>query len=506
MMMPIQRAWNLRSIVMAWIAAQAASVVGQTPPNVPSFPTAAEIVTVDVVVLDKSGGVVRGLTKDDFVVMEGKRRQTISAFEAWEMPGDATAADPVAATRPSERESGERRRRAFAIIVDDITLDQVPITINLQKALTSWMAEQLDARDELTLVTTSGSVFLSGRVGQDQERFLAAIESIRGLRPPPGVGSSPLPWATDVEHRQAVYRVVDQISFGLSGWRGRKTIVLLSQELKFKPEDDQTPLQKAIDASRRANTAVYSIDARFLTGPSAFSGHMPAEPPGGFGGQSSGLSLVETQAIAGARHLAEETGGFATIPSNNLRLGLDRVEAEARANYILGYEPDRALDGKWRKISVKVLRPDLTVRARRGYFATRRKDSAALARELTLTAMMEEGAPRRDFECHVTVSEFEAQGAERHGTFLLDVPAQALEGHSFPQLTFLALIKDTRGRLVVRLSHEPTPDKPLVRSDRGDVHFRKTVRLTPGDYTLEVVILEATSGRRCRDSATFKVP
>jgi hypothetical protein len=47
----------------------------------PRFPTAAELVTVDVVVLDRDGKPVPGLTRADFVVREDGRPQNVTAFE-----------------------------------------------------------------------------------------------------------------------------------------------------------------------------------------------------------------------------------------------------------------------------------------------------------------------------------------------------------------------------------------------------------------------------------------
>ena len=69
------------------VALVALTAVGfaQEQRSVPVFPARAEAITADVVVLDKDGRPVRGLTREDFTLLEDGRPQTIVAFEAREL-------------------------------------------------------------------------------------------------------------------------------------------------------------------------------------------------------------------------------------------------------------------------------------------------------------------------------------------------------------------------------------------------------------------------------------
>ena len=49
---------------------------------------------------------------------------------------------------------------------------------------------------------------------------------------------------------------------------------------------------------------------------------------------------------------------------------LERMAGESSTYYLLGYQPEKAPDGKWHKLEVKVARPGTKVRTRRGYRAT----------------------------------------------------------------------------------------------------------------------------------------
>ena len=55
---------------------------------------------------------------------------------------------------------------------------------------------------------------------------------------------------------------------------------------------------------------------------------------------------------------------------NNIGRALSTVAADANRYYVIGYEPaNLTLDGQFRPIEVKVRRPGVVVRARRGYLA-----------------------------------------------------------------------------------------------------------------------------------------
>ena len=69
------------------------------------------------------------------------------------------------------------------------------------------------------------------------------------------------------------------------------------------------------------------------------------------------------------RRLAENTDGLAIVDSNNLAGGMKRVVADLSSYYLLGYYSNTKLDGKYHSITVRVKRPGVQVRARKGYLA-----------------------------------------------------------------------------------------------------------------------------------------
>ena len=133
-------------------------------------------------------------------------------------------------------------------------------------------------------------------------------------------------------------------------------------------------------AAQRANVNVYGIDPR---GMSQFGEMMeissrsdyPQLDYGTFRGQLRELLLAQESLIS----LSDETGGIPIVNSGDLAGGLGRIVLDNSRYYLLGYYSDSA---KWSrnrflKIEVKVKRPGLQIRARKGYLPP---DTRAIAR------------------------------------------------------------------------------------------------------------------------------
>ncbi len=83
------------------------------------------------------------------------------------------------------------------------------------------------------------------------------------------------------------------------------------------------------------------------------------------------------------RTLAEATDGLAIVNSNDLAGGLKRVVDDLSSYYLLGYYSTGKLDGKFHSITVRVKRPGVQVRARRGFLAATAGEAAASGRGST---------------------------------------------------------------------------------------------------------------------------
>ena len=75
------------------------------------------------------------------------------------------------------------------------------------------------------------------------------------------------------------------------------------------------------------------------------------------------------------KNLAEDTGGVYYFPNkvSELIKVFEAISKDLKNNYMVAYSPKRAADNTYRKIEVRVSRPEVSVRVRPGYMAARKR-------------------------------------------------------------------------------------------------------------------------------------
>ena len=140
--------------------------------------------------------------------------------------------------------------------------------------------------------------------------------------------------------------------------------------------DDAQQFRYMLDEANRANASFYPIDPRGLV---VFDEDIV--PAAGVGVNPT-VGPAEDRARLFARNtslrtLAEATDGLAVLNTNDLSRGLRRIVDDLSSYYLLGYYSTGKLDGRFHAITVRVKRPGVQVRARRGYLANTEAAAAA---------------------------------------------------------------------------------------------------------------------------------
>ncbi len=423
-----------RYLAVALLPLTAAVALGAQKPPKPAaappeatltFPAQVEQVVVDVVVTDKKGNAIRGLKAEDMTILEDGTPQQVVSFEAIELPPQPSSAPPPPRPRVSVNTSPlDQRGRTFAIIFDDTHL--TPWRASRAKAaVASFLENGVREGDRVTLVSTAGGMWwtarmtggraalldsltrLDGRYIPDNQRDrmseyealriheyhdVTAVERV--LRRWDSLGVTTIQRSRESErptdntvddvvlnakanevYQEAVTRIrttldiVERVVNGLATAKGRKSVILVSEGFI---EDYKLREYKQVNmASRRANAAIYFVNARGLdampSGMTAqFGTALPEEDMGGYFAEA-------LDAVRGAEGIADDSGGFVVRNVNDLSKGIQRIANETQAYYLLGYNSTNAArDGKFRKIQVKLApakRKGLEVRARKGYYA-----------------------------------------------------------------------------------------------------------------------------------------
>ena len=263
--------------------------------------------------------------------------------------------------------------------------------------------------------------------------------------------------------------------------------------------DDESRLRTIMDEANRSNTAFYPVDPRGLV---VFDeGIVPS------GAVNSGLQFNPTlrpeeennrlRARAdGLRRLAEGTDGTAVVGTNNIAAALRRITDDLSSYYLLGYYSTGKLDGKFHSISVRVKRPGISVRARRGYQALREADlaraivpakpasSAALTGEAAVAAAASSAVAKvvnsvRDLPLRVQVTAGWRAGADGKPAAAFWTVGEVVD--RIPGADFEAVLLNVSGEVVssARAHIAPGTTSALVP-------ILPTQALPPGDYTMRV--------------------
>jgi VWFA-related protein len=387
-------------------------------PQPQTFRSGAQIVEVDVRVL-KDGRFVNDLGPSDFQVSEDGVPQKIESVvlvapapPAPLAPSALPAPAPLAPSAPPAPSAPQAAHQVWLFVFDTVHLTPGPFQ-RARDAAATFVAEKFrdgdlggvvidgrmannrltTSRDELKAALTDAKLpgDLRGRQLEQREwpRLLDEFEAYRivnndqeAIRNAAIRACSEDPDAckrapADVQVMQKARQVVDgyrvatnqtlvtltALCNGLARIPGSKTVVLFSEG--FVVQQMESQVRQAAGQAARAGAHFYTIDARGLNkgaGAQIIDQAQATAP--------SGPSNTFDMQADGTNSLAVDTGGMAIRNENNFGRALDEIQKDASTYYVVAYAASNTtFDGKYRAIDVKVARPGVKIRARRGYLA-----------------------------------------------------------------------------------------------------------------------------------------
>jgi VWFA-related protein len=394
----------------------AAQGQGQDPQQRPPvFRAGVNAVRVDVIVTDRDGNPVSDLTAADFEVLEDGKPQTVDLFKLVDSDGNpAPGADPPRPIRSAYDQESEAARddvRLFVIFLDDYHVRRIN-AMRMRDVLVQFVKTQLGPLDMVAVMTplmpVAGLTFT-----RDLDAVTAQLRAFEGRKYDYRARNAfedqyanyPAQVVETVRN-EVVMTALRGLAVRLGSLReGRKAIIYVSEGFasllppqmrdpnaqfpgvgnpaagnpsaggsiaedrqRFRSDAElYTDLRVVFDTANRHNTAIYAIDPRGLaTGEFDIN-----ENVGNKVDQDYLRATQDTLQV-----LALNTDGRAIINRNDLEKGLRQVVRDTSAYYLLGYNSAAPADGKFHEIKIRLKRPGVQVRSRKGYWAPTAEEAA----------------------------------------------------------------------------------------------------------------------------------
>ena len=392
------------------------------PAQPPVFRTGINFVRVDVIISDKAGNPIADLSQADFDVTEDGKPQKIETFKFVKLDGgrgDAIKEPPreIRTDYDEEMEAARDDVRLFAIFLDDYHVRK-GASLASRTQLARFIETQLGPSDMVGVMYPLEST-ASVRMTRNHSAVMRGLAQFEGRK----YDYTP---RNMYEEQYANYptetveRIRNQVSLSAlkslivhmgSLKEGRKTLVVVSEGYTYMvpPQmrnanaqlpglgnpnahnpmagtndinvdraawslgmDMDSDLREVYDTANRNNVAIYAVDPRGLA-------TFEFDINEGVGLQTDTKYLNST--MDSLRMLSENTDGRAIVNRNDLVAGMRQITRDASAYYLIGYNSSQApSDGKFHEIKVRVKRPGVQVRARKGYWAlTQEQTARALA-------------------------------------------------------------------------------------------------------------------------------
>ena len=528
----------------------------------PVFRAEINFVRVDAIITDEDDNPVLDLTAEDFEIYEDDTLQQIESFELILFTGEPDPRLPMPSRIRTEydqdREAARTDSRIFVFFLDDYHV-RFTNAMRITAPLVEFVETQL-APTDLVAVMYPLTPLLDVQLTRNHAQVVRALQTFEGRK----YNYNP----RNMFERQYAYyptttveKIRNDVSLSglkalavhLGGLReGRKSIIVLTEgysnyvppQLRdeiaggggrlsgqrydpfagdnrleessqfFDDASMRMDLRYVADTANKSNTSLYMVDPRGL----AVSEY-----------DMSTVSIAQQTDSRILRNLqdtlyllAEQTDGRAIVNRNDVLPGLAQIVRDQSAYYLLGYtSSDAPTDGKFHEIKVRVKRPDVRVRARKGYYALTEENAARVlappkpdppkAVDRALATLAE---PTRGRLVRTWVGTRRGDNGKTKVTFVWEPVGtnQSQRRESASQVMLMAMSDDAayfRGQVPARGNDSPRAEfeadpgtlefNVAIEDEYGDVIDRAVNEVTIPDFTGTDVALSTPTVLRARN-------
>ena len=562
----------------AWPAGWAQGGTGSPAQNQPeisshdepaTFRTRVDLVMVPVVVRDRQGHVVPGLTKESFRLFDKGKLQEIARFtveragvSAGSIPAPEPAPPGEDAAMPAAAHAAlsAMPRRFIGYLFDDVHTDLADLS-RVREAAQRHIDTELTPTDRAAVFTTSGQGAVDftddlGKLHQAVARLIPHPIARNGAQECPDISfyqadlivnkHDPMALQAAVTEtifcttgadnaaaapqmaQAAAQRVLDagehetEVSLSvvrdvvrrMAAMPGQRVLVVVSPGF-FALTEQQPELSDVIERALRANVVINALNARGLFTISPDPSRQSYSPSA-----DTIKSMIAHQAYTADEDVLIEfavgTGGNYFHDNNDLAEGLRRTSSTPELYYLLGFQPQNLkLDGSFHGLRVTLAAKSGSVLvARRGYYApTRLEDAAATAqREIEDAVFSRE--EMNDLPVELRTQFFRGSGASATVTVLAHLDLKSIKfrkdvGRNVDSLTVVSALFDRNGNFVSAITKHldfHLRDETLQRRLDSGITVRSSLQTKPGTYLVRLVVRDAEGDLMSAANAAVDIP
>ncbi len=510
----------------------------------------SQLVIEQVVVKDKQGQFVSGLTAKDFNVTEDGGPQTVKICEHQHFSDDVAPLPPQSPDdesitiykrlthtqfAPEPGDGSKYSDKRLIALYFDMTAMPPQDQIRALTAAQAFVRKQMTSADMISILEfAGGSVAVLQDFTADRNKLLSILETLI-VGEGQGSGDS-IDDAASADTGAAfgqddpefnIFNTDRQLSAlqttarMLEQMREKKELIYFASGLRLNGVDNMAQLSATIDAAVRAGVSFWPVDVRGLVA-SAPLGDATQGSTGnvsmysGMAGQAANDRFQQSQDTMYS--LAADTGGKALFDNNDLTRGIVQAQRAISDYYIVGYyTTNTAQNGKFRRVKITVDHPgDADLAYREGYYANKEFTKfTTVDKERQLEDALMLGDPITDLTIAMEIDYFQLNRAEYFVPVMVKIPGRELAlakkfGAAHTLIDFISEVKDVSGGYTVTNVRDHVDikltDATVQQLAKVPIEYDTGFTLLPGHYSIKFLARDDETGRIGTYQTVFTIP
>jgi VWFA-related protein len=533
------------------------SVAQQLGRNKPSGESSAytisvksQLVVENVVVKDKQGRFIQGLTEKDFSVTEDGVPQEIVFCEHENLASNTSPLPEVAPgteeitiykrlTRtqisPEAPDSRRYKNRRLLALYFDMSAMRPADQLRALSAAEQFIRTQMTTADLLSILRyQGGSVDILQDFIADRNKLLSILQTLvvgkgQGSEETVDDASSADIGAAfgqddsefnifNTDRQLSALQTAAKI---LGQLNEKKSLIYFSSGLRLNGIDNQAQLRATVDAAIKAGVSFWPVDARGLIAEAPL-GDATRGSPGNSGMYTGAASLATGDSLQRSQDtlfaLAGDTGGKALFDSNNLAHGIVQAQQSISDYYSIGYyTTNTAQNGRFRRIKISLAGDSsVSLDYRQGYYADKafsRFTAVDKERQLEDALMLED--PITELTIAMEIDYFQLNRAEYFVPIVVKIPGRELAlakrgGAERTLIDFVGEIKDLVGGVTITNVRDHVDiklsDATAAELAKRPIEYDTGFTLFPGKYMIKFLARDDETGRIGTYQTVFVIP